>query len=130
MTNLENNAYFWQKIDTLFFSSKCVISRPSGTTHPQYSNLIYPVDYGYLQDTLNSGQEGIDVYKGSKSVWFISTLVIAVDILKRDVEVKLLVGCTPQEEDTILRFLNQTDFQKTILVRRGVEIPSWGNSDL
>ena len=109
MTNLENNAYFWQKIDTLFFSSKCIISRPAGTIHPQYSNLIYPVDYGYLQDTLNGGQEGIDVYKGSKSASFISTLVIAVDILKKDIEVKLLVGCTSAEEDLILRFLNQTD---------------------
>lgn len=130
MTNLENNAYFWQKIDTLFFSSKCIISRPAGTVHLQYSNLVYPVDYGYLHDTLNAGQEGIDVYKGSKSVSFISTLVIAVDILKKDIEVKLLVGCTPAEEDMILRFLNQTDFQKTILVRRGLEIPAWGNSDL
>jgi len=50
--------------------------------------------------------------------------------LKKDIEVKLLVGCTPAEEDMILRFLNQTDFQKTILVRRGLEIPAWGNSDL
>jgi len=130
MNNLENNAYFWQKIDTLFFSSKLTIARPAGTEHPHYRNLVYPVDYGYLEDTFRQDQEGIDVYKGTKSVSSISTIVVAVDILKKDIEVKLLVGCTPQEEETILRFLNQTDFQKTILVRRGSEIPSWGTSDL
>ena len=36
---------------------------------------------------------------------------------------------TKAEEDLILRFLNQTDFQKTILIRRGNEIPEWGLTD-
>ena len=52
-------------------------------------------------------------------------LVIAADILKKDLEVKLLYGCTEEEERQILHFLNQTDFQKGVLIRRGDEIPSW-----
>ena len=55
----------------------------------------------------------------------VSTMVIAADILKKDVEIKLLVCCKPEEEKEVLEFLNQTDFQKTILVRRGREIPAW-----
>ena len=51
------------------------------------------------------------------------------DILKKDCEVKLLVGCTEQETEKILQFLNQTQFQKAILVRRGKEMPSWATSD-
>ena len=48
MNAFENNAFFWQKLDTLFLSSKLVIDRPKNTCHYKYSNLIYPVDYGYL----------------------------------------------------------------------------------
>ena len=44
-------------------------------------------------------------------------------------EVKLLLGCTPEEELEILRFINQTDYQKGILVRRGTELPDWAMTD-
>ena len=40
MDNYENNAFFWQKIDTLVFSSKFVLSRKKGEQHPEYKNLI------------------------------------------------------------------------------------------
>ena len=43
---LENNAYFWQKLDTLVLSSTMVIDHKKNTSHPNYPNLIYPVDYG------------------------------------------------------------------------------------
>ena len=54
MNSFENNAFFWQKLDTLFLSSKLVIDRPRNTCHYKYSNLVYPVDYGYLNDTTGS----------------------------------------------------------------------------
>ena len=38
MKELENNAFFWQKLDTLMFSSDCTIDRPKGSTHFKYSN--------------------------------------------------------------------------------------------
>ena len=46
-----------------------------------------------------------------------------------DIEIKIILGCTSSEEEAILRFMNQTDFQKTIVVRRGNEIPAWSESD-
>lgn len=45
MSSFENNAFFWQKLDTLYLSSKLVIDRPRNTCHYKYSNMIYPVDY-------------------------------------------------------------------------------------
>ncbi len=129
MSEIQNNAFFWQKVDTLYFSSKLVISRPKGSTHPKYHNLVYPVDYGYLEDTVNKELEGITVYRGSESITSIQTMVIAADILKKDIDVKLFVGCSEQDEAEILRFLNQTDFQKAILVRRGNIIPSWAMTE-
>ncbi len=128
MNAFENNAFFWQKLDTLFLSSKLVIDRPKNTCHYKYSNLIYPVDYGYLNDT-NSSDQAIDVFKGSEQSNLVQSVVISVDILKKDCEVKLLVGCSEEEEHDILEFLNQTEFQKSVLIRRGNEVPEWAQND-
>ncbi len=129
MSQFENNAFFWQKLDTLYFSSSIVITQPAGSAHPQYGNLIYPINYGYLTDTLSQDESGISIYKGTLSANQVNTILVAVDILKKDIEVKLLVGCSSQDEDAILRFTNQTDFQKTVLIRRGMDVPSWGFSE-
>ena len=126
---IENNAYFWQKIDTLFYSSILELTRNKGSRHPIYKNLVYPVDYGYLKDTVGEGNHGIAVFKGTANNEVVDTLIIAADILKKDIETKLLLGCTKQEELEILEFLNQSDFQKTIVVRRTKHIPSWGCSN-
>lgn len=129
MNTLENNAFFWQKLDTLFLSSKLVIDRPRSTTHYKYSNLVYPVDYGYLTDTTGSDQAPVDVFKGSMKSNLVGAIVISADILKKDCEVKLLIGCSEEEEKDVLVFLNQTEFQKAILVRRGNEVPEWAQND-
>ena len=125
---LENNAYFWQKIDMLLLSSDTVIDRKKNTTHPTYNSLVYPVDYGYLRDTMADSQEHISVYVGSKSNNMVEAIIVCADILKKDIEVKLVVGCTDEEENAILEFLNQTDFQKSIIIRRGHDIPKWANT--
>ena len=124
---LENNAYFWQKLDTLYLSGDLIIDRPKGTSHPFYSNLIYPVDYGHLKDIQDS--QHIACYKGSSGDTTINALVVCADILNKDIEVKLLVGCSEKEEYDILSFLNQTDFQKSIIIRRGSAIPDWASSN-
>lgn len=129
MNTLENNAFFWQKLDTLFLSSKLVVDRPRATCHYKYSNLVYPVDYGYLSDTNGSDQAPVDVFKGTIKSNLVGAIVISADILKKDCEVKLLIGCTPEEEQEVLVFLNQTEFQKAIMVRRGNEVPEWAQND-
>ena len=130
MNQLENNAFFWQKIDSIFLASAVVITQLAGSNHLEYQNLIYPVDYGYLNETLSQDSLGISVYKGSISTHIIDAMLVSADILKKDIEVKLLLGCNAEEVDKILRFVNQTEFQKSILVRRGNTIPTWSNPDL
>ncbi len=124
-----NNAYFWQKLDTLYFSSKLNIAFEKGHTHPKYKNLIYPVQYGYLLDLVDDKDLRIAVFKGSSNTGKIESLIIAADILKKDLEPKLIVGCTEEEVTNVLLFLNQTDLQKTILVKRGKELPGWAHTD-
>lgn len=127
MSKFLNNALFWQKLDTLYLSNKVVIDKPKGYVHPLYANLIYPVDYGYIKDTLANG-EGIAVYKGTSDNG-LQHLAISADILKKDVEVKLLIDCNESEITEVLFFLNQTDLQKSVLISRDNDIPSWAESD-
>ncbi|CAM3684111.1 Inorganic pyrophosphatase [Erysipelothrix urinaevulpis] len=124
MDKLLNNGYFWQKIDSLILSTNVVISQEKGSRHSKYINMVYPVNYGYLEDT-----DAIKVFKGSDKRSKVDAVLVVADILKRDLEVKLLWGCTPEEETEILLFINQTDYQKSILVRRGNEIPEWAITD-
>ncbi len=122
-----NNALFWQKLDTIYLSSELIIDKPKGFVHPLYANLIYPVDYGYLSDTI-AVNEGICTYKGSAKTG-LQHVIISADILKKDLEVKLLVDCSDEEVKEILLFLNQTDLQKSVLISRSNIIPSWGETD-
>lgn len=124
MQELLNNGYFWQKIDSLSLSTNLVINQARGSRHPQYHNMVYPVDYGYLADV-----DSVKVYKGSDKRLTVDAVMIVADILKRDLEVKLLWGCTAEEELEILRFINQTDYQKGILVRRANTMPEWAITD-
>lgn len=129
MSEFENNAFFWMKADTLFLSGKLNLTKKKGDVHDTFKNLIYPTDYGHLTDTISGSEEGISVYAGSGDRNQISGLIIAADILMKELDVKMLIGCTDEEIHTVLRFLNQTEFQKTVLIRRGTEIPSWGLTD-
>ncbi len=129
MSEIENNAFFWMKIETLFLSGKLNLTKKKGEVHPVFKNLIYPTDYGHLGDTKSVSDEGVTVYAGSGDRNQITALAIAADILTKELDVKMLIGCTEEETDQILHFLNQTDYQKTVLIRRGTEVPSWAYTD-
>ena len=44
-------------------------------------------------------------------------IVCTIDISKRDTEVKLLIGCTPDEVETVFRFHNN-DYMSAIVIQR------------
>lgn len=128
MKEFQNNAYFWQKVDTIYLSSDFVLTQAKDSFHPKYPNLQYPCDYGILKTLSTEKEETISCFKGSngKSP---DVIVVCADILKKDLEVKILIGVSEQEEEDILHFLNQTDFQKSIVIHRGDEVPSWAISE-
>ena len=126
---LENNILFWQKLDTLVLSSSIEIKQPKGSTHQKYPSLVYPCDYGYLSDNHSSEMGVVDIFVGNPNVTQVDTIIVSVDVLKKDLVVKVLLGCDEKDEQAILDFLNQTDFQKTILIRRGNSLPVWAESE-
>ncbi len=38
------------------------IDRPIGSKHPNYSNIIYPINYGYIPNTISGDGEELDCY--------------------------------------------------------------------
>lgn len=107
----------WQALDALVASSVVVLDRPRGTPHPRYPDVIYPYDYGYLAGTHSSDGGGIDVWIGSLPARTITAVVCTVDLLKREAEVKLLLGSTAAEADSIAA-LHQRGEQSALLIPR------------
>lgn len=115
MENL--NREFWQALDELVGHSEIVIDRSKGTAHPKYPDLIYPVDYGYLKNTTSMDGAGIDVWVGTGEKR-IDAIMCIVDLMKKDSEIKILIGCTEEEKSIIYDMHNQTPYMKGILIRR------------
>jgi inorganic pyrophosphatase len=108
---------FWDFLDRLVANSRLVIDRPTGSAHPHYPSLIYPMDYGYLEETVTIDGGGLDVFRGSLADPVLDALALTVDLEKRDAEIKLLLGCTPAEEQVVLDFLNGYSMRACLLRR-------------
>lgn len=117
-TGVEKNDVFWSAIDKIVYDSQIVIDRPKGTVHSKFADFIYKVDYGYLKNTSSMDGEGIDVWVGTDERKQIDAILCIVDLMKRDSEIKILIGCTENEKEIVYQTHNQTDYMKGILIRR------------
>jgi inorganic pyrophosphatase len=108
---------FWDYLDQLVENSELVIDRPKDASHPRYEDMIYPLDYGYLAGTTASDGAGIDVWVGENGENLPSAVICSVDLLKRDSEIKILLGCSDDEMRTIVDFVNQGDM-RCLLIKR------------
>jgi inorganic pyrophosphatase len=102
---------FWKAIAQLLTSTAILIDRPKGSSHPRYLEAIYPMDYGYLENTTSGDGGGIDVWLGSLSTVahkegakMLTGILCTFDTLKRDAEIKLLIGCTKEDIQRIQEF--------------------------
>ena len=108
---------FWAAVDDLVARSPVVVDRPRGSRHPRYGESTYPLDYGYLEGTTAADSSGIDVWRGTLPEGRATGAILTIDGLKRDAEVKLLLGCTPAEAEMALAY-HQDGEQAAILVLR------------
>jgi len=109
---------FWASVDTLIEKSEIVIDRPKGSVHPDFSDIIYAIDYGYLNGSTSMDGGGIDIWVGSKRTNTVDAIICTVDLEKNDSEIKLLFNCTEKEKDMILEFHNNSPYMKGVLIRR------------
>lgn len=113
-----NKSVFWQRLDELLATSKIVIDRPKGSCHPRFPEIVYQLDYGYLDATTSTDGEGLDVWLGSEPDKGLVAVICTVDLDKRDAEMKLMVGCTEEQMLYIEDFYNNWPDMGGYIVRR------------
>ena len=59
----------------------------------------------------------------------IYAVVVCANILDKNLNVIALVGIEGEDLENVLEFLNSNDYQKTVLIRRGNDIPDWAVND-
>lgn len=118
---------FWERLEQLARECPLVIDRPAGSRHPRWADKVYPLDYGYLDGTTAADGDGIDAWRGSLAEKAqppsaaVTGVVVTLDSRKRDAEIKVLLGCTPEEMQIILRFHND-GHQTGLLIERPREV--------
>jgi inorganic pyrophosphatase len=116
---MNQNPQFWLDLETLVSSSRVVIDRPKASAHPRYPDLIYPLDYGFLDGTSGGDGDGIDVWLGSAEARAVTGVLATVDTEKRDSETKILLGCTDAQMLEIREWYNTVAKVQCLLVTRG-----------
>ena len=112
------NANFWACLEQLVASSHVTIDRPRGSLHPRLRKIVYPLDYGFLENTTAGDGAGIDVFVGSLEAR-VTGAIMTVDLKKRDAEMKILLGCSSAEMRVVYEFMNSQTFGGALLVREG-----------
>lgn len=62
--------------------------------------------------------DGIDVWRGSDPAMKADAVMCIVDLMKRDSEIKILIGCSEEEKAIVYQTHNETEFMKGVLWRR------------
>lgn len=108
---------FWNELDNLINTKEIVIDRAKGSVHPRYADYIYPHDYGYLKDTTSSDGSGIDIWIGGENIKKVTAIVTTFDAFKKEIETKILIGCSEKEMSEILNFHQRGEMVAKLIVR-------------
>lgn len=96
--------WFWHAADELVSASEFVPDdRPS--------HRAEGVQYGSLTGTRGGDGDGADAWRGCLLDGRVTGAIMTVSLRQRDVEVKLLVGCTPQEAQAALHVHTRSDLR-------------------
>lgn len=118
MTLNKYDTDFWNMLEDMVLDHNIIIDRPKGTRHLKHPDYVYPLDYGYLDKTMSSDGNGIDIWIGSKKNKRICGIISSIDSVKSDSEIKILYGCSNEEIQMIYEQHNSTAGMKGILLLR------------
>jgi inorganic pyrophosphatase len=109
----------WEGWEALIAQNGLTIDRPYRTPHPDFSDIIYPMNYGYVNDTASTDGHEVDVFIGSAANGLVG-LLMTTDHRRGDREIKLLYNCTPEEIYLANGFINfdRTRMEGVLVLRR------------
>jgi coenzyme F420-0:L-glutamate ligase/coenzyme F420-1:gamma-L-glutamate ligase len=115
---------FWESLEALASTSRVVIDHPKGSRHSKMPEMVYPVDSGYMEKTTTLDGDRIKVFLGSQKERKPGAALVMVDLIKQDVELRVLLGCTSEEVDALQVFSRQCS-KTTLLIERHPEKLEW-----
>ncbi len=95
----------WDEWERAIATQGITIDRPRHSRHPQWTNIVYPIDYGYVNGVMGEDGAELDVFVGTADTGVVG-YERTVDHRKGDTELKLLFNCTPAEIYLVHGFLN------------------------
>jgi len=109
----------------LFIDKKVrvIVDRPLGSFHPKRPELKYPVNYGYVPDTISGDGKELDVYilGVSKALKDFEGQCIAVIVRKDDDDDKLIVvpeGIQLSDDENLQRVYFQEQYFESYICRQ------------
>ncbi len=97
--------FHWEAWEQLIRQRGWTIDRPYRSRHPLFAEVIYPIDYGYVNGTRSSDGEPIDLFVGHGTRGLVGAL-LTIDRRRGKREVKLLYNCTAEEVYLVNGFIN------------------------
>jgi inorganic pyrophosphatase len=95
----------WPAWEALIARNGITIDRPRRSHHPDYPDIIYPIDYGFIDGTTSGDGQEVDVFVGSSETGLIGG-ILTTDHRKGDREMKLIYNCSPEEIYLVNGFVN------------------------
>lgn len=95
----------WAAHEALIAANGLTIDRPRRSRHPRFPEIVYPIDYGYINHTVGEDGDEIDVFVGTAASGLVG-MMRTLDHRKGDTELKLLYHCSPAEIYLVNGFIN------------------------
>ena len=114
----------WAGWETLIRTNGITLDRPRGSAHPVFPEIVYPIDYGFVNGTTSSDGHEVDVFVGTAAPRSAADglvgAIYTTDRRKGDRECKFLWNCTPAEIYLVNGFINydRTLMEGTLMLRR------------
>lgn len=108
----------WEAWERIIDTRGITIERAHRTLHPTFPEITYPIDYGYVNETLGPDGVEVDIFVGTGNTKLVA-LLMTDDYRRFDREVKLLYNCTPEEIYLVNGFINYNpDLMQGVLAMR------------
>jgi inorganic pyrophosphatase len=92
----------WAKWERLISERGVEIDRMAGSDHPRYPGWTYPLDYGFIPDTVGGDGREVDVFCGTAGTGLTAAFLVRHDNVE---EIKLLWNVSPEEVQRAHDFL-------------------------
>ena len=99
------DAFDWTRWERTIRNAGITLDRPRFSRHPHFAEIVYPIDYGFVNGTTGADGAEVDVFVGHADTGLVGAIVTR-DHRKGDEELKLLWNCSATDVYLVHGFIN------------------------